>query len=444
MLDSLEIEADWISFGEPETAEDYAFARLRMLSQDASLIQLEDTVARSTRDHAYLNALDLARWLASNWWRLLYEPVPKTASSDYRASHELTAISGGGAWPSIAISSDGEIVTLDVDASPGSDRQRQAVVYFRADRRQVAVGDFEGAMDDFVTRVRSRLAAVERADETLEELWEALSAERADADLRWRRRLEAVAGFDAETAPAELLDEAASFGARYGRDAALEMLALWSGQWSDRAREVIARLTGANAPVMDLRALMDRVAAGVRKIDGEPGLPWQRAGRAARFVRAEFGLGDRPIPDDELVGLAGLGTTALLDQQETGAAAPLSDLSAGLAEEGDAGLYRVGIRKRKHKENRRFEVTRVFSDILVSAPSERFHAAHDGLTARQKFQRAFACEFLCPLEAMKARVSPGLPDEEEIRDVADEYGVSWWIVERALINDDYIAERSRR
>lgn len=107
--------------------------------------------------------------------------------------------------------------------------------------------------------------------------------------------------------------------------------------------------------------------------------PWQVAGRLARFARAQWGLGERPVNDEFL------------------------------------------------------------TDLLKATPenlqcNDRLLPATAAKTARQQFQRAFAQEFLCPFDALLAKIQTEKPDEEDIAEAATDYDVSPLMVLTTLVN----------
>jgi Zn-dependent peptidase ImmA (M78 family) len=61
-------------------------------------------------------------------------------------------------------------------------------------------------------------------------------------------------------------------------------------------------------------------------------------------------------------------------------------------------------------------------------------------TRRQQRNRAFAAEFLAPSELLTERVSGRTIDEEEVEDIAEELGVSSYVVDHQLDNHQIVDE----
>jgi len=64
----------------------------------------------------------------------------------------------------------------------------------------------------------------------------------------------------------------------------------------------------------------------------------------------------------------------------------------------------------------------------------------DLATTRQKFQRAFAAEFLCPISSL-VEFADGDFSESAIEDAANEFAVSERTVEASLMNNGYFSRQ---
>jgi Zn-dependent peptidase ImmA (M78 family) len=85
------------------------------------------------------------------------------------------------------------------------------------------------------------------------------------------------------------------------------------------------------------------------------------------------------------------------------------------------------------KANRRFELARLLGDRFVGAAGDRLHPATRALTFRQKWQRAFAAELLCPFDGL-AEVLEGDLSDEGIESAAGRFGVSELAVRMVLVS----------
>src|SRR5208337_4842513 len=57
--------------------------------------------------------------------------------------------------------------------------------------------------------------------------------------------------------------------------------------------------------------------------------------------------------------------------------------------------------RKKNRPARRFEAARFIADHLCAERRDRWLPVSDAATARQKVQRAFAAEFLCPIASLR-------------------------------------------
>ncbi|MFI5459481.1 MAG: ImmA/IrrE family metallo-endopeptidase, partial [Isosphaerales bacterium] len=67
-------------------------------------------------------------------------------------------------------------------------------------------------------------------------------------------------------------------------------------------------------------------------------------------------------------------------------------------------------------------------------PPGRFAAVSGLRTDRQQMNRAFAAEFLAPHQMLKSDLSGAMIGEDEINDLAIEYGVSAFVVRHQIEN----------
>ena len=75
------------------------------------------------------------------------------------------------------------------------------------------------------------------------------------------------------------------------------------------------------------------------------------------------------------------------------------------------------------------------ADHLTIPDDERLLPATDSKTGRQKFQRAFAQEFLCPFDDLMSHFDGDAPIDDAIDESAEYFDVSPRLVETALVNN---------
>jgi Zn-dependent peptidase ImmA (M78 family) len=84
--------------------------------------------------------------------------------------------------------------------------------------------------------------------------------------------------------------------------------------------------------------------------------------------------------------------------------------------------------------NRRFALSRLIGDHLITANNERLLPLTRMITGRQKFQKAFAQELLCPFMELKEFLGDSPPNNEIIEDAAYHFEVSPLVIGTALVN----------
>jgi hypothetical protein len=392
---------------------------------DRSLTLVEDRLARSNRTFVNLSAYDLAIWLANNWWRLRWEPERRGA--DWCMAHSLAAIGGGGVWPDVTLLSDGDHVSLQ--ARRTGDKPWEPIRYLESREYGECIfsaEEFEGVIDNFVNAVLARLADFEISGTDLHLLWHELSAERSDFALSSVRRIEALAGFDAGTAPDSLIDTLLANACEEGRTAVEEIVAEYGGSAAEILIQVedSLRTHGTELDSMQIRAL-----ASQRNTWSLAGQPWERAERAARTAREIWSLNGDPISNVQLASL--VGTLPSLVTEPFSPNAPIPAARRNACEQGSWNA----ILRSRWKEGRRFELCRLIADGLIAPEDELLMPATRAKTSRQKFQRAFAQEFLCPSSTLLEYLGSLPPEDDEIENAAEYFEVSPLLVRSKLANE---------
>jgi Zn-dependent peptidase ImmA (M78 family) len=160
------------------------------------------------------------------------------------------------------------------------------------------------------------------------------------------------------------------------------------------------------------------------------GAPWFQGVEAARHLRAHLGNQEKPITDAELWALLGIGDHAKLDDvtDKRRPATVVRRLSNEM----------VLLPRKHHPTARRFELARILGEWLTNdADDPSWRISTDAFTARQKRQRAFAAEFLCPIDALIAYLDGDFSDDA-ILDAASHFAVSEQTVRSLLANNGYL------
>lgn len=420
MGNPFEISSCWRPGEMGRTPEEHTRAEIGILVNDVCVTEVEDRLDNTTRQVVRSSALWLAWWLAGNWWRLRWEPETAAPDLDWQLSHNLATAGGGYLWPDLSFGSDGDtVVVRSRSAAPSN---VEPIRYLRDYVGVIPVGDFERVVDDFIADVLSRLSGSVSADSDLAELWEEVAAERNQLELYDLRKLEALLGYDPGEAPATLIADLQKERERYGAGAVQELAVVAKDQATEHLRVVGTRVQswGVPAQVLDHNLIRQQYAGQINPLAA----PWQRGAEAARIARTVWNLDSGPVRTSTLADLFGLALTEI----EAG------DLpfSAGWRDDAEPEL-RVAFNQQR-LTGRRFALARLAGDYLIAPLDERLLPATSSKTSRQKLQRSFAQEFLCPLNDLLDFLGASPPDDDDIDDAAAHFEVSPLTIKATLVN----------
>lgn len=161
--------------------------------------------------------------------------------------------------------------------------------------------------------------------------------------------------------------------------------------------------------------------------------PWKVAVDNARELRGEIGNADDPIDTNTLFELLGVAFSDINKWDPMGR----SSVSVGIPTD-DKNIKFVP--RKKHPISKRFELSRYVGDFIYTG-SNQWLTNTDLGTSRQKYQRAFAAEFLCPINGLIEFLKNDFSDEA-IEDAALHFCVSEKTISSLLANNHYIEYQS--
>lgn len=416
----LEIRADWekLDRGTPEDRATFAAIGLRYGS--VWLTEAEDSFVNRIRHQVHLSGYRLAEWFAWNWWRLRWEP--RTRASDWALAHRMTTIGGGFVWPNHTVFSDGErIVWL---AKPTRDNPCEPIRYIADIGAVVLPSAFENALDLFLEQVLGQLREEGIHTSNLATVWENVGIERTDPALAERRKLEALLGFDPDDADDAVLDRLVQDAEALGRRAVEEIAAERPshGEIFTAAKLFeVAHATGFESRPHDAVRLDGNTV--LPRVGESPG--WMRGTATAQALRGQRHLGAAPIQSSRLAEMAAV------DPRVVEAPGERSQVFS-FALDRTPAQGRIVLRS-KWETGRRFELARLIGDRIAGDGDGQLHPATHSFTYRQKFQRAFAAELLCPFDALE-NLLQGDYSTEKMQEAADHFVVSPLTVRTLLVN----------
>lgn len=410
--------------GEPEVA---ATAALLSLTVDnVTLTRNQDIWAKTVRDNVFLSAYPLAMWFASSWWRLNHEPLPtQQPGLDWRMAHELGAANHGFVWPRVVFIPDGEAIHVWAGPSVSAEQSVQYLQGLDAPR-MVPLGGFQQSVHRFVQSVLARLDARELRGTDLSHLWSILQEDLDDPDAFRRRKLEAELGFDPEECPEAMLRSALQWASQAGEVALSEL-----------APAVVS--SGHSPDLMSLGQLADADGiVGAPSISSddidhlEQGAPWERAVHDARALRRKIGNESNPLPSSQVHQLLGLSSKTLGNWSPPAVRSPVA---VAVPKNGHQLKF---VPRKRNAVGQRFELARFLGEYLrPSTEVRRWLVSTDLSTSRQKYQRAFAAELLCPLDALLSFLD-GDFSTYAIEEAAANFEVSEQVATNLLLNNGVI------
>jgi len=418
MTNELHISMGWERLEEGTEEERACFGLLTICYGRCLTEGLDGFVERSRRG-PLISGYHLAEWIAWNWWRLVSEPKPVRLNPEWEFAHRLSTIGSGYIWPDITIFSDRQRTVL---VAKPTHPEGFAPFRYAADLAVIIpTTQFEGAVESFMGQIQGQLRAEAVPDTNLDRVWSEVRSELADPETTARRRLEALLGFDPDEGDPELLEQLVSDASRLGQDAIQEIAADHKDHTVPTADDfnALVKKYGRDTRPVDMVQLAD---LGNLLCDNVPA--WQHGYTAARMLREQERLSQTPLDNLRLSQLCAITEKALEPSEGTNFAFSIDDESK---KTGSVVL------RSKWEAGRRFELARLLGDRLTNGLTERLIPATRAYTYRQKLQRAFAAELLCPFEALEDKLD-GDYSIDAREDAAHYFNVSERTVTTMLVN----------
>ena len=372
-------------------------------------------------DHVTVSVYPLAEEIALNWWRLF-----GSRDSELR----LLEGRGGYALPDVRLAFDG--LGFDARCLPTAYKNPEVRFTHRGDER-LTRAEAESVLEDFLQNVVDRLAAGELRDSGLQLRWNRVLASRQDAEESAFCEAAGALGLD----PYHINDTDAEFIADADALFSGEPLAeLLSGLSAPSGRvsghEVLAWLRKAEARPDGLSRLpgLDDLRDSmidVRQL-AQDEWPWCAGYRCARAVRRrlDIDVGDRL----DVPALAG----RLEAARFTGAGSVPGVRAIVEKRTETTHVHLRTVKSRSRKASELFAFCRAIGDAVANPPVERSAVNDLHNATRQATGRAFAAEFLAPIDEVLSMQQDGRNPSE----IAEDFGVAKAVVERQLQNQQRI------
>ena len=424
----MRFEVDWHGTASNAVAEEReTVADLRVFIGERNVCEYEESTRSGAggperADHVAVSLYPLAEEIAFSWWRLF-------GGRD----DELRLVDGrcGYAVPDIRMTFDG--AGFDAVCRP-YDYGAEAGRFFQESSERLSREEAERALADFVDRVVERLDEKRVEDCGLRSRWRRVRESRGTAGEAAFCEAAGALSID----PYDIADSDAGFikgmGALFTGEPLMELL---SGLRGPRlARPALRRETPERIREAERRprhksrlpALVDLREALANTRRPRPGeRPWARGHRCAREARHRLDIGAANRFNVTFLA-ARLGAPGF-----AAAASIPSGIRAVVRSEADS--VQVHLRAGDRPTSRLFALGRAIGDAVASPPVARSAVNDLRKASRQAIGRAFAAEFLAPIDEIRSMCEDG----RDIGTIASEFGVSEEVVERQLENEDRIA-----
>jgi hypothetical protein len=408
----------------PHGSDDIAEMSLRV--GDRVISRIADTEKGTVRDFFRASSTGLALWLADNWWRLRWETISdsRLPSVEWRLRHELNSASGGALWPPATIYSAGDRIAFA--PSIGKKVVDGPQAYFLFQIGMVASDEYERGLDGFFEAVLEHCASTVDGN-ALGTLLQQISIERGDPELAGWRRLEACLGFDPDAAPEEVINALITLENVAGEQGVEEAAHAQPGAGSAQSLNSVIEATRESHVDVDL-SLADRLQRD-RQLQGIES-PWEMAQAAAKELRSIIGVATGCLKHSDFADIFKARWSDLKSATATARALPYG------ARMGGETTSRLALQTTK-PHDRRFELARQLGDAVWQKDAN-FGIVSRSKSDRQKFQRAFAQNLLCPFEYLQREIDVNNPTTEAMDTAAKTFLVHPSVVRNQLVYKGYL------
>lgn len=427
----IKFKTRWERLDEGLPEEKAAFGAIGLLVNEECLTkwkgELTGQEPGTILDAPFVSGFHLAEWIAWNWWRLRWEAEPEKKSVDWLLAHNLNAVDNGYVWPNVTIWSDGK--RIQFKAKP--DKSDTLCQYVARYEGSIPSREFEKAVDSFIGSVCGRLDERKVGDTNLHAIWQQLQSDRGDPEASRRCRLEAVAGYGPQEESPKIVSDLLEEQDNLGEEAIDELVAAKSTKLIKGGR-ISEKLDAISDDIGFETASHDRVQLhGNHAITIIPGAQeaWVVGEEAAKSLRRQEKLGEDPVDNKRLAELAAVAAGIL--ESPPSSNANLDHKTSFVLEKDTRQRIALGA---KSLTNRRFHLARLIGDQLVPEYEGPLHLTTQARTYRQKFQRAFAAEFLSPFESVEHKWAHDFSNNKWKEDLARHFMVNRMVIETQLVN----------
>lgn len=418
----MRISADWQDHALNAAPEEAAtVADVKLFVADRNVTQ--HLLARRVSDEITIPLYTIAEVLAYTWWSIFGARDREVSIADHCSGLQI---------PDIRLSFDGVSARCLVSTARQAADERRSIRYIVSAEELLDRADAERRLIHLIDTVLRRLNDRDLPETSAAVRWKRVLESRADPDEAAFCEAAGALGRDPyqiDDADALLIEQSAAL---FSGEALLEFLAGIGANGRERRRpDQLTWMEAAEARSSDL-ARVPRLSAVARSLDVDRALPrraWAHGYRRARDFRREIDLG----------GSGRVWTVAELAQRldASRAFAPAPTVNGLRALRSDhGGDVHIHLRETGREEANLFGFARACGDV-VCFPAPGRSVINDLQSAyRQAAGRAFAAEFLAPIDEIRSMQADGY----DRLAMAGERGVSTGVIDRQIENAGRIDE----
>lgn len=420
---------EWQPIQQPLPIEEQAtYAALGLCVGQTAVLRHEDLIdLRPIQEHIHVSSYPLALWLVANWWRLRWEAaLPDSASTlhkhDWLMSHSMGAVGHGYDWPDLTFTSDTQSIALQHKLHENA---LGRIKYLQAFSASVDASQFQQAAFSLIEQTVQQLDAQGVQATDLHHAWAALQQELGHTGSFRYRQLEAQLGFDVDESEEGYISRLLQAETQFGSTAVDEITQAEKDNTLQALQDVREQLSLSKSTISFKETTLQP------KLHTQAQQPWEKGRAMAQALREVWAIDSDKLSNEQIADRlhANKNLWAELSQQEG---------SLAVAHTQTAGSTSTIVLGKSRPEAQRFMLARIVGDHLFAANTKDMLVCTIGKTYRQKYQRAFAQELLCPYSALVSWLNTVQPNEEAISQAAEYFSVSPLLVQTVLVNKGHL------
>ena len=405
------------------------WSRLQVLVDGRPVTRFFDERSKTVRDSVHVPLYPLAERLVTQWWPLWNEAIPPQPADrpGYEARHSLVGAREGYALPALRIEPTGAAVML----SWSQERlPAHRVEFIGSGKVWAETRLVKREISSLIDTVIGRLRDMGLADSLLQQEWEAIRS--IDREEREFCECAGSLGLDPYSLDEKQKQEILQAADRLPEPMVNEFFrAARTRELMAEADEISTALRQAENNTTDLTSLKELRDLSEGLLAASGGMPWEQGYSFAQQLRRHLGLDGTPLESVENVARA-LGTTEEHILQVVTEFPSRETAFVGLMGINDRFSPAFVLRKAL-PASRLFHFCRALFEYLCSA-TQRSALITEAATEQQQRNRAFAAEWLAPSSALRARIKNPEVTWEQAEEIADEFGVSVYVIRNQLEN----------